>query len=192
MSYDDLQAASPRVGLLFAAWADIDRVFSGLSDSDAVRQVLGSSSFAWTYAHMAQPIDSWINARFVGTERQPLIAEQRFSIGASGEAEDWEAIQTGVAEIRQTATDYLTGKSTAEIDSLTSVYDGSLEWLRGKSVPLRYFIDRAVVHIYFHIGEVAVKRESLGHSVGDYANVNRPYSTLATLSPSGTCATCAA
>jgi hypothetical protein len=35
-------------------------------------------------------------------------------------------------------------------------------------VNLRYLVMRAVAHHYFHIGEVAAKRDKLGHKVGDY------------------------
>jgi hypothetical protein len=47
-------------------------------------------------------------------------------------------------------------------------YEGSLRYLRGKSISLQYSIFRSIAHHYFHIGEIASKRDRLGHSIGDY------------------------
>jgi len=152
--------------LLLDAFADLDRVLHNLSPEDAVRHADGSS-FAWTHAHLANQIDAWTNVRIQGLDAHPLISAQRFRFGGPGEAEDWDAIQTGVAEVRAAATAYLASVTEADINRVHP-YDGSFESLRDTGITLRYTLSRTITHHYFHIGEIASKRDRLGHSVGDY------------------------
>jgi hypothetical protein len=152
--------------LLVDAFADLDRVLQNLSPEDAVAHADGSS-FAWTHAHLANQIDAWTNVRIQGLEPHSLISAQRFRFGGPGEAEDWNAIQTGVAEVRASASAYLASVTEADLNRVHP-YDGSFESLRDTGITLRYALSRAITHHYFHIGDIASKRDRLGHSVGDY------------------------
>ena len=160
-------AESKIVGLVFAAWQDLDRVLEGVSPEDAVRAWEGGSSFAWTVAHVTNVLDGWINVRFQRLAPHPLIGQGRFRMGGSGEAEDWPAIQAGVREVRGAAGSYLEPLTERDLD-LVIPYDGSLAAVREHGLSLRYALLRNVAHHYFHVGEIATKRERLGHRPGDY------------------------
>lgn len=152
--------------LLLDAFDDLDRVLKNLSPEDVVRHVDGSS-FAWTHAHLANQVDTWTNVRIQGLDPHPLISQQRFRFGGPGEADDWDNIQTGVAEVRVAATAYLDGVTDADLNRVHP-YEGSFEALKDTGITLRYALSRTIAHHYFHIGEIASKRDRLGHSVGDY------------------------
>lgn len=158
--------ASKLVGLLFEAWNDLDRAMVGVTPAEAERAEDGSS-FAWTAGHLANQVDAWLNVRFQHVDPHPLIGQQRFRIGGSGEADDWPPVQTAVGEVREAARRYLVPLSEADLD-LVIPYDGSFVELRERGLSLRFAVTRAVVHHYFHIGEIATKRAAMGHDVGDY------------------------
>ncbi len=155
--------------LLFDAFDDLDRVLRDLSPEDAVRHADGSS-FAWTVAHIANQIDALTNVRIQRLEPHPLIGQQRFRFGGTGEAENWDAIQTGVAEVRATAVAYLDRVTEADLNRVHT-YEGSMEYVRETGITLRYVLSRTITHHYFHVGEIASKRDRLGHSVGDYPGI---------------------
>jgi len=153
------------VFLLFDAWDDLDRVYKGLSAEDAVQRADGSS-FAWTLAHTTNQLDM-INVRLQGLDAHPLLGQERFRFGGTGEAEEWDDILDAVAEVRDRARPYLEGVTVDELDRVRP-YGGSISHLRDRGITLRYTISRVIAHHYFHLGEVAAKRDRLGHSVGDY------------------------
>ncbi len=158
---------SKLVGLMFEAWVDIDRVVEGLTPEEAVRNWGGGSAFAWTLAHVTHQLDGWINVRFQKHPPHPLINDSRFAIGGTGEAEDWEEIVIGVAEVRRDVRSYLDGMKEDDLD-LVIPYDGTFSKVREKGLSLRHALIRLSAHHYYHIGEIGTKRDSLGHKVGDY------------------------
>jgi hypothetical protein len=157
---------SKLVGFLFDAWDDLDRCLAGLDPGLAVDASSGSS-FAWTAGHLASHVDTWINVRIAGREPHPLLGQQRFRAGGSGEAGDWPAVQAAVTEVHEAARAYLDPLTETDLD-LVVPYDGSFLHLRGPGLPLRHALMRVCAHYYFHIGEIASKRTALGHDVGDY------------------------
>ncbi len=160
-------AESKLVGLLFEAWKDMDRVLAGLDPAEAIRPLDGGSSAAWTAAHVANQVDAWINIRFQRLAPHKLIAQDGFRVVGSGIADDWEAIQIGVREVRDAARSYLQVLSESDLD-LVIPYDGFLAHLRETGLGLRYALLRTCAHHYFHIGEIATNRSRLGQQVGDY------------------------
>jgi hypothetical protein len=158
---------SSLVAFLFEAWNDLDRVFAGLSADEAVQSADGSSSFAWTAAHVANAVDAWLNVRFQGTPPCELIVEQRFRVGGTGVADDWPAVIRAVAQVRDAARAYLDPLSDGDLD-LVIPYDGTVEFLHESGLKLRYAVLKAISHHYFHTGEIAAKRVALGHDIGDY------------------------
>ncbi len=159
--------SSKLVGLLFEAWKDMDRVLADLDPEEAVRPLDGGSSFAWTAAHVANQVDAWINVRFQRRAPHELIGQARFRVGGTGAADDWQAIEAGVREVRDAARSYLEGLGQSDLD-LVIPYDGSLEPLRESGLGLRYALLRICAHHYYHIGEIAAKRSGLGQRVGEY------------------------
>ncbi|MGA7669943.1 MAG: hypothetical protein WBW04_05950, partial [Nitrolancea sp.] len=88
-------------------------------------------------------------------------------IGGSGNVADWPAIQIGVREVRDSAQDYLDALTEQDLE-LVIPYDGSIVELRPTGLCLRDALDVIIGHHLFHIGEIAAKREMLGHDVGDF------------------------
>jgi DinB superfamily len=160
-------AKSKLVGLLFEAWNDLDRVITNLTPEEMVSNVPGGSSFAWTVAHTTDTMDAWINVRFQGLPPHPVLSQRHFRFGGSGIAEDWPAIEQGIREVRGAARIYLQDKEEKDLE-LTIPYDGSRLFLHERGLNLRHALLRNCAHHYFHIGEIATKRDRLGHKVGDY------------------------
>jgi hypothetical protein len=158
---------SKLVGFLFDAWADLDRVVEGLTPEVALEALDGSSSFAWTIAHSANVVDAMVNVRFSKAQPHPYIGNEKFRVGGTGAADDWDAVRKGVREVHEAALGYLSELDDADLDVVIP-YDGSLRHLRETGISLRYALFRSIAHHYFHIGEIASKRDRLGHSVGDY------------------------
>jgi len=159
-------AVDRQVGLLYEAWADFDRVISGLDPFTATRSLEPGSSIAWSVAHVTAHLDNWINVRFAAIAPNRLISEERFRLyGEAVSQREWEPILTSVQEVRWEARRYLDASPT--MDTLIP-YTGSIDTLRQTGITLRYAILRMAVHHYFHIGEISTKRDRLGHSVGDY------------------------
>ena len=159
---------SSLLGLLRATWADLDRVYSGLSEADLAGQPSGESSFAWTYAHLANNLDRFINQQFGTGAPHPFLGDTRFRSGSTGEPDDWSAIRAGTSEVRGAAVQLLGPLTDSDVAIMSVVYAGSISELRGQRQTLSYFLHRVITHHYFHIGEVAAKRDRLGHQVGDY------------------------
>jgi uncharacterized damage-inducible protein DinB len=154
---------SKLTGLLFNAWDDADRVYANLTIADALKRHEGGSSFAWTLRHMTEGVDNWVNVTLQGGKANATLAQEREKFGRTGDAGDWEAIRAAVAEVRNSARAYLENLTDADLDQIKVPPIG-----RWQEAPLRYYISRAIAHHYFHIGEVAAKRDRLGHKVGDY------------------------
>ena len=83
----------PLVGLVFDTLDDLDRATAGLSSEDALARPGGQSAIAWTLGHVTGTADFLINVRLRAREMHPEIARRRERFGASGDADDWEAVQ---------------------------------------------------------------------------------------------------
>jgi hypothetical protein len=153
------------VGLLLRAWDDLDRAVEDVSDEDMLRQIDGGSAFAWTMAHVSNGIDSWLNRRFMGLERHPLIANSRFQLGGDGAADNWPEIRAAVAAVRIPAREFLLGCSAEDLER-TVAYDGAYAQFREHGLNLRIAILQNAIHHTFHLGEIVAKRELLGYEPG--------------------------
>lgn len=155
---------STLIGALFDAWGELDLVLAGVTPVEMSEPWGGGSAFAWTYGHVANSIDAWVNVRFQRLAPHPVIGNRDLRFGGSGRAADWSAIHHGVAEIRATAHDYLQRLADPDLD-LVIPYDGSLVALRASGLSLRHAVTVNLIHHHYHIGEIATKREQLGHIV---------------------------
>jgi hypothetical protein len=159
---------SPVVGLVFDAWDDLNRVLDDLSADDACRQVDGGSSFAWTLGHIANQVDSYINVRVQQHSPHPLFASERWRMGGSGAADNWDEVRRAFADVKEAARAFLNGLDDAAL-AIESPYPGALPALQGRNISLRYSLQRIAAHTYFHIGEIAaVRSRRLNQQVGDY------------------------
>lgn len=138
-----------------------------LTAEDAGKRHHGGSSFAWTYAHVPNQVDSWVNVRFAGQQPQQFISQGPLPIRWAGDADEWGAIMKAAEEVRAAARTHLHDLSDDDSNA-TSPYSGSFGRHGVTEINLRYVIYRAVAHHHFHIGEIASKRDLLGHNVGDY------------------------
>ncbi len=163
-------ATSKLVALLYETWKDFDRVIDGLDTAQAIERHQGGSSFAWTVAHIGNQIDLWVNVWLAGGEPHPYLSKREFRFGGTGAADDWDAVCSGLAQVRESARAYLNGMSDADLE-VTKPFRGTHKLLKEKGINGRYAIYRIVTHHYFHIGELASKRDLIGHSVGDYPSV---------------------
>ena len=159
-------ASDKQIGLLYEAWADLDRVIEGLDALTATRSLEGGTSIAWAVAHVTTQVDSWVNVRLAGLSPHRVISDTRFRLNGSGvPKEDWQLILGSIDEVRRSARQYL--DNSPPMDTLAP-YTGSLEYLRESGITLRYAVLKMSAHHYFHIGEISTRRDLLGHSVGDY------------------------
>ena len=152
-------------GLLFSAWTDLDEAVADVTPEDMLRRIDGGSSFAWTLAHVSHAVDSWINARFQGLPPQPLVHELRFRVGGDGQAEDWEAIQAAVAEVRDRARPYLSSVTESDLARILP-YEGGYAAFREHGIQLRVAVLQNAAHHYLHLGEIVTRRPALGYDGG--------------------------
>ena len=162
--------AHPLASLVIEAWNDLDRATAGLSSEDATRRIGTASPIGWTVAHCTHMVDSWLNVRFQGRAPHALLIGDALRKGAAGDALDWDAVQSAVRGVRETARPWLASLREDEA-SQRFEYNGSIEALRATGISPRYALMRIAAHHYFHIGEIATARSALGHDVGDYPGV---------------------
>jgi len=155
---------NPLVGAFFDAWDELDLVLDGVTHAEMIEPWGGGSAFAWTYGHVANSIDAWLNVRFQRLAPHPVIGDRDLRFGGSGRAGDWPVIARGATEVRKATRRYLRGVGEPDLD-LVLPYDGSLVALRATGLSLRHAITVNLVHHHYHIGEIATKRTQLGHIV---------------------------
>lgn len=161
---------TPLAGLVFEAWADLDRAVADLSPEDAERRIGKASPISWTVAHCTHMVDSWLNVNFQSAEPHPFIKGDAFRKGALGEALDWIAVQLAVEEVRAPARQYLESIGEEQLEQRL-LYTGSIASLQESGFSPRYAMMRIAAHHYFHIGEIVAARGSLGHDIGDYPGI---------------------
>lgn len=155
------------VGLLTVAWSDLDRALADVTEADALYQIEGGSSFAWTLAHVTNGVDSWINRRFLGLPANPLISDPRFAMGGDGTADGFQEIRAAVSAVRASARDFLLNCDASDLER-TVPYDGSYPAFREHGLNLRMAILQNAMHHTFHLGEIAAKRQLLGYDPGNF------------------------
>jgi hypothetical protein len=157
-------ARSALIGALFDAWHELDLALAGVPTAEMIAPWGGGSCFAWTYGHVANLIDAWLNVRFQRHAPHPIIGDPNLRFGGSGRVDDWAAIERGVAEVRAATRRYLHDLAESALDP-TIPYDGSIVALRSQGLSLRHAIIVNLTHHHYHIGEIATKRAQLGHAV---------------------------
>jgi uncharacterized damage-inducible protein DinB len=158
-------AKSKLVDLLIACWDDADRVYANLSEADAKLRTGNESTFGWTLGHISGGLDRSFSMRAQGKPQHAFFAQEPFKFGVPsyGTAPDFAGVQKATKEVRAAARAYLEGLTDADLERIKVPPLGTQP-----EANLRYLVMRAICHHYFHIGEVAAKRDRLGHKVGDY------------------------
>lgn len=161
-------AKSKLIGLIYESWKDFDRVLDGLATEQALARQEGESSFAWTLAHVTNHVDRWINVIAQGMLPHPDVGKQGFRFGGSGVAGDWRAVKAAAREVRAAAREYLDDISDADLESVVLEDNDPKARPDRRRLKLYSVLLRLSSHYYFHVGEIAAKRDRMGHSVGDY------------------------
>ena len=159
--------ATAIAAMVLEAWRDLDRAVAGLSVEDAERRIGDASPISWTVAHCTHMVDSWLNVNFQSAEPHPFINGDAFRKGAAGDPLDWQDVQLAVEEVRGAARPYLESIGHERLYEKLP-YTGSIKTLRESGFSPRYAMMRIAAHHYFHIGEIASARSSLGQDTGDY------------------------
>jgi uncharacterized damage-inducible protein DinB len=161
-------ANSKLVGLVFDSWDDFDRVLNELDIQEAIENPNGGSSFTWTLAHVTEQVDKWINVIAQNMLPHPTVEKKEFRFRGTGISQEWQLINQASQEVRAKAKSYLENLSDTDLESIVLNDNDPNTRPERKQIKLYSMILRIVAHYYFHIGEIAAKRDSIGHSVGDY------------------------
>lgn len=154
------------VGFLFDAFEDLDVVVGGLEVDQLMHLPIDGSRFAWTYAHVTNQLDGWINVRFQTADPDPVLGSV-YSMGGSGRpAHSWNEIEEAVRRVRHMATTHLAGPIQPNVDARIP-YNGSFIHLREAGLHIAHAILRIAAHHYVHIGEIVAVRKRLGHEVAE-------------------------
>jgi hypothetical protein len=159
---------SKLIGLVFDSWDDLDRVLNKLNIQEAIEKPNSESSFAWTLAHVTEQIDRWVNVIAQDMLPHPDIGKDEFRFGGTGIAQDWSLINQASKEVRAAAKSYLDNLTDNDLESIIIDDNDPNAKPDRKHIKLYSVILRVIAHYYFHIGEIAAKRDRIGHSVGDY------------------------
>jgi uncharacterized damage-inducible protein DinB len=149
------------VQLLFAAWKDLDTALRPITTEQAVAQLAGGSSFAWTLGHVTYEVDAWINVRFQGLPPHPIGSDHRFRVGGTGAANNWSEIQQATHEVRSTARNFLSECSDVDLQRVIP-YDGSYGPFRANGMQLRAAVLQIARHHTYHLGEIVTKLDLIG------------------------------
>ena len=165
---------SKLVGLVFDSWDDLDRVLDKLQIQQAIESPNGESSFSWTLAHLTEQVDRWVNVIAQNMLPHPDLGKKEFRFGGTGISQDWQLINQASQEVRAAAISYLDNLSDNDLESIVLNDNDPSAKPERKRIKLYSVILRIISHYYFHIGEIAAKRDRIGHSVGDYpGSLNR-------------------
>lgn len=141
------------VPLLFDAWDDLDRAYSGMTAEEATARPDGASAFGWTLRHLIGGADFFVNELLRGGAMHPTFAREHAEYEFSGECGDWDAIAEAAGEVRSELETYLGEMSDADLAATVVP-----AWGPFAPTTLRYFVLRQVAHSYYHTGEVATRR----------------------------------
>lgn len=159
--------ASMLVAAVMDMWADVDRAFADLSEADALERHTGGSAFGWTLQHIAGFEDGQFNVRLRGQPRNSVLLDQfERHREQPGTADQWAAIQQAVRELREEFRAYFEPLTEDEVSALIAPATA-----RTGAQPVRMLLMRDIAHTYYHVGEVAAKRDQLGQRTGDYPSV---------------------
>ncbi len=153
--------------LLVDALDDFARSIQGLTSNETEIRFSGFSAISWTVAHIAQHVDSWVIGTMAGKPRDPYLSGDVFSKGGLGEAAKWDTVLVVFSRVSATSKAYLNSVTESKL-SEKSVYQGSIQGLKGKSINGNYRLARLIAHIYYHIGEITTIRSAMGYRVDDF------------------------
>jgi hypothetical protein len=155
------------VALTLDAFTDLELSIEDMGHVAAENRSPGSSSIGWTVAHVGQTIDSWLVGRLANETRNEYLSRREFSKGGTGECGDWDAVRVALSSVLNKARSFLLKVNMSELEK-EMLYEGSLEYLKGKTVAKNYWLARVIAHTYYHIGEITTIRSANVNKVVDF------------------------
>jgi hypothetical protein len=152
---------------LLDALGDFERSVEGLERTEAEKTLPGFSAISWTVAHLAQHLDSWVIGSMAGQPRDDYLARSEFAKGGTGAGVEWDAVWRELSKVLGKSRIFLETVSETDLER-EALYQGSMQPVRGKYITGNYRLARLIVHIYYHIGEIATIRAARGHKVSDF------------------------
>ena len=147
----------PLVDQLRFARSEFRRGLEGVTDEEARQRILPMNCMAWNVGHLAWQEQRYWLYRAQGQMPLPEINEQ-FAYGALASTpsldEAWEAWR----KITEAADRWLDSVTTETLQSNVVIDGKSSEYIFGS------LLQRTIYHYWYHIGENAAIRQSLGHT----------------------------
>ena len=147
----------PLVEQLRFARSEFRRGLEGVTDEEARRRILPMNCIAWNVGHLA-----WQEQRYwlYRAQEQMLLPDinEQFAYGAPASTpsldEAWEAWR----KITEAADRWLDSVTTETLQSSVVIDGKPSEYIFGS------LLQRTLYHYWYHIGENAAIRQSLGHT----------------------------
>ena len=148
--------AHPLVEQLRFARSEFRRGLEGVTDDEARQRILPMNCIAWNIGHLAWQEQRYWLYRAQGQMLLPEINEQ-FAYGAPASTPSLDEAWGAWRKITEEADRWLESVRTETLQS-NVVMDGKpSEYIFGS------LLQRTIYHYWYHIGENAAIRQSLGH-----------------------------
>ena len=164
--------AHPLVEQLRFARSEFRRGLDGVSDEDARRRVMPMNCMSWNVGHLA-----WQEQRYwlVRAQDKMLLPDinERFAYGAPASTPPLAEVNEAWEKITEASDPWLDAVTTETLQSPVMMGGKPSEYIFGS------LLQRMIYHYWYHTGENAAIRQSLGHEglpefVGDI-DTEAPY-----------------
>lgn len=162
----------PLVEQLRFARSEFRRGLEGISDEDARRRFQPMNCISWNVGHLAWQEQRYWLYRAQGQTLLPDVNE-RFAYGAPASTPSLDEVWTAWQAITDAADPWLDAVTTDTLRSSVTIDGKPSEYIFGS------LLQRMIYHYWYHTGENAAIRQSLGHAglpdfVGDI-DTDAPY-----------------
>ena len=149
-------------GLLIGSLDEFGRVIDAIPAPGRQRRLGRLNAPAWTIAHTARSVDSWVNVCVQRLAPEPMTDDvyrrQRVQPPGIAVDVDFDAARDAYGVVVATARGYVELADAAVLAREASLPPGS-PWT---GAPAAYLVARAIAHVYAHAGELAVAASLVG------------------------------
>jgi uncharacterized damage-inducible protein DinB len=147
----------PLVEQLRFARSEFRRGLEGVTDEEARRRILPMNCISWNVGHLAWQEQRYWLYRAQGQMLMPEINEQ-FAYGAPASTPSLDEAWGAWRKITEAADRWLDSVTTETLQSNVVIDGKPSEYIFGS------LLQRTLYHYWYHIGENAAIRQSLGHT----------------------------
>jgi len=147
----------PLVEQLRFARSELRRGLEGVTDEEARQRILPMNCIAWNVGHLAWQEQRYWLYRAQGQMLLPDINEQ-FAYGAPASTPSLDEAWGAWRKITEAADRWLDSVTTETLQSNVVMDGKQSEYIFGS------LLQRTLYHYWYHIGENAAIRQSLGHT----------------------------